>query len=134
MTYKNVFLKCWPLTEELFYLIFPSTYTYLYISHFVLHLDVWMFIWSFTFIYYHVWEHQYGSHLETQSHRIQRDLNPRPFDRKAKALPSEPPCLGLTKMFINLFDWMIDNYNYLGIMFSKLFSEDFPFINLYNIM
>ena len=38
-----LFLKCWPLTE-LFYFIFPSTYTYLYISHIVFHLvSRWFF-------------------------------------------------------------------------------------------
>ena len=43
---------------------------------------------------YLIFPSTYGSHLDTRSHRIQRDSNQQPFDREANALPSEPPCFG----------------------------------------
>ena len=91
-------------------------------------------------VYYHVWEHQYSSHLETQSHRIQRDSNPGPFDREANALPSEPLCF-VTKKIVcwSAIEWLLKDTGISPLPFclpsEKLeWKNQFLFWNFFQLL
>ena len=43
-------------------------------------------------VFSHVYLEKYPVYIEARSHGIQRDSNPRSYDRDANALPSELPC------------------------------------------